>query len=130
MMYKALSPGAIGVRAGSLTEAISAAKIGGFGGVEFSAGEVASLIEQKEADDVKRLFAEAGLQPAGWGLPVDWRGDEAHWRQGLEALPRQAKAAAALGGTRTMTWIMPCSNDRAFDANWDFHVERFTPIAR
>jgi sugar phosphate isomerase/epimerase len=129
-MYKALSPGAIGVRAGSLAEAIAAAKIGGFGGVEFSPNEVAALIEQQGVDSVRGLFAEAGLQPAGWGLPVDWRGEEADWQRGLEALPRQAQAAAAIGGTRTMTWIMPCSNDRDFEANWEFHVSRFTPIAR
>jgi sugar phosphate isomerase/epimerase len=61
---------------------------------------------------------------------VDWRGEEATWQKGLEALPRLAQAAAAIGGTRTMTWIMPCSNDRDFGANWDFHVARFTPIAR
>src|SRR5262249_20132695 len=26
--------------------------------------------------------------------------------------------------------IMPCSNDRDYEENWRFHVERFTPIAR
>ena len=29
-----------------------------------------------------------------------------------------------------MTWIMPQSNDRPFDQNFAFHVERFKPIAR
>jgi sugar phosphate isomerase/epimerase len=129
-MYKGLSPGAIRVSAKSLEEAISAAKTGGFGGVEFSAQEVAQRVNSTGAESVKALFSAAALHPAGWGLPVDWRGDEEKWRQGLAELPRLAQAAAAIGGMRTSTWIMPCSNDREFDANWEFHVERFTPIAR
>lgn len=129
-MYKALSPGAIGVRANSLPEAIAAAKTGGFQGVEFSAHEVANLIEQQNADAVKALFAEAGIRPAGFGLPTDWRSSEENWKKGLEELPRLAKAAAAIGGTRTMTWIMPCSNDRPLEENYRFHVERFTPVAK
>lgn len=129
-MYKALSPGAIGVKAGNLTEALQAAKLGGFEGVEFNPGEVATLIEQNDADFVKTLFLDAGVRPAGFGLPLDWRGDEAKWRQSLDALPRLAQAAQAIGGPRTMTWIMPCSNDRPFEENYRFHVERFQPAAK
>jgi sugar phosphate isomerase/epimerase len=128
-MYKGLSPWAIGVRARSLQEAIAAAKKGGFGGVEFGAQEVADLVETQGADHVKGLFAGAGLKPAGFGLPTDWRTSPENWRKGLEELPRLAKAAAAIGGTRTFTWITPGSDDRAFDANYDFHVTRFKPIA-
>ena len=129
-MFKALSPGAINVSAGSLKEGIAAAKIGGFEGVEFSASEIANLVDEKGAEAVTAIFAEAGIKPAGWGLPVDWRGDEGKWRQGLEELPRLAKAAAAIGCGRTMTWILPFSDDKPFDENRAFHVARFTPIAQ
>src|SRR5207302_2858403 len=44
--------------------------------------------------------------------------------------PRLAKSAAAIGATRTFTWVMPCSNERAMDANIRFHIERFEPIAQ
>ena len=129
-MFKALSPGAIGVRPQSLQDAIAAANKGGFEGLEFNASEVAGLVEEHGTEHVKRLFADAGLRPAGWGLPTDWRGSEENWRKGLEALPRLAQAAAAIGGTRTMTWILPSSDERPFDENRRFHIERFTPIAR
>jgi sugar phosphate isomerase/epimerase len=128
-MYKGLSPGAIGVQAGSLDAAIEAAKTGGFGGVEVNAGEVADLIEKQGAAAVHGKFAAADIRPAGWGLPTDWRGSEQNWRKGLDELPRLAQAAAAIGCTRTMTWIMPCSNDRDFDTNRRFHIERFRPVA-
>lgn len=129
-MFKGLSPGAIGVRAGSLDEALAAAKTGGFGGVEFSPPEVAGLIDSHGAEAVRARFADAGIKPAGSGLMVDWRGSEEKWRAGLAELPRLAKAAAAVGGTRVSTWIMPCSDDRPFEENYQFHVARFTPIAQ
>ncbi len=129
-MFKGLSPGAIGVQASTVEEALAAAKTGGFGGVEINVGEIADRVEQNGAASVTDLFAAAGILPAGWGLPIDWRGDEAVWTEGLKHLPRQARAAAAVGATRTMTWVMPCSDTRPYDENRDFHVARFTPIAR
>ena len=129
-MFKGLSPGAIGVQAGTLEEAIAAAKTGGFGGVEINVGEIAGRVEQSGAASVTDAFVAAQIQPAGWGLPTDWRGDEAAWEAGLKELPHLARAAAAVGATRTMTWIMPCSDTRPYDDNRDFHVARFTPIAR
>lgn len=129
-MYIGLSPGAIGVRVQSLEEAIEAARRHGFGGVEFGAEDVAARVDRDGVDAVRALFERAAVRPAGCGLPVDWRGEEAGWRSGVEALPRLARAASAIGCDRFSTWIMPCSNERAFDANWKFHVERFRPIAQ
>ncbi len=128
-MYSALSPGAIGVRASGLNEAIAAAKTGGFGGVEFNPAEIADLIASHGVAHVLSLFTDAGVLPAGFGLPLDWRGDEAAWRTSLQKLPRLAEAAQAIGCTRTMTWIMPCSNDREYAENRRFHIERFRPAA-
>jgi len=127
-MYKALSPGAIGVQATTLQEAIAAAQQGGFGGVEFNVREVADLVDQHGAGYVQGLFAAAGLKPAGWGLSINWR-QEAAWQQGLTELPRLAAAAAAIGCPRALSGVMPCSNEYPFDENYRLHVERFTPIA-
>jgi len=128
-MYMALSPGALGVKAGSLQEAINIARDNGYGGVEFGIGEVAGLVREHGADHVKAMFAEAGLKPAGFGLPMQWNGPEDAWRAGLEQLGELAAAAQAIGCGRTMTWLMPGSNDIPTDENRRFHIERFTPIA-
>lgn len=128
-MYKALSPGALGLRPANLEEALQMARKAGFAGVEFGAEEAANLIDSKGAEHVRRLFADSGIRPAGFGLAVEWRKDEATWRAGMDKLPRQAAAAAAIGSDRCSTWVMPCSNDRAFDENWKFHVARFKPIS-
>lgn len=127
-MYKALSPGAIGVQATTLQEAIAAAQQGGFEGVEFNAREVADLVDQHGAAYVKGLFADANLKPAGWGVGIDWRNDK-KWQQGLAELPRLAAAAAAIGCPRALSGVMPGSNDYPFEENYRLHVERFSPIA-
>ena len=129
-MYKALSPGAIRVTAATLDDALAAAKIGGFGGVEINPSEIADLIEASGKDAVTAKFADAGIKPAAFGLPIEWRGTEDAWRNGLNDLPRLAEAAAAIGATRTMTWIMPCSDDRELAENTEFHIKRFTPVAK
>src|SRR5579862_4473950 len=129
-MYKTLSPGAISVHVNGLQESIAAARTGGFQGVEFSPNEVAGLIDEHGLPYVTDLFATAGIRPAAFGLSTDWRGAEESWRKGLEELPRQAKAAAALGCFRTATWILPGDNNRTYDENRRFHIERFKPIAQ
>ena len=129
-MYKALSSGEIHVHPGSLTGALAYARKAGFEGLQFNPAEVAELVETHGVGHVRGLFEAAGQRAAGWGVPVDWRGAEAKWQQGLNDLPRLTKAAAAIGGTRVITWIWPFSDERPYDANWRFHVERLTPIAQ
>ena len=129
-MYKALSPGAMGLKPANLQETIHLAKTAGFEGVEVHITEVADLIETQHAETVSRMFWNSiGIKPAGWAMPIDWRSEEAKWREGLKQLPRLAKASAAINCHRTFTWVMPCSKDRPFEENCKFHIERFKPIS-
>jgi len=75
-MYKALSPGAIGVQTPTIESSIAAAKLGGFAGVEISPSQIADRIDRDGAESVKRLFDEAGIKPAGFGLPTEFRSDD------------------------------------------------------
>ena len=129
-MYTALSPGAIGVSAPNLEAALAVAKTGGFSGVEINPSEIADLVEAQGRSAVVDKFAEAEIIPAAFGLPVEWRGGEDAWRASLNDLPRLAEAAAAIGVTRTMTWVMSGSNERQFEENKAFHITRFTPVAQ
>lgn len=129
-MYKALAPYAIGVHVNNLKESIEAAKKGGFQGVEFAPGEVASIIEKDGVQAARDIFAEAGIRPAAWGLTVEWRKDDDTWKKGVDELPRLAKAAAAIGGTRCATWVLPFSTERPLAENRQFHMDRFKPIAQ
>ena len=127
-MYATLSAGAIGVSAPDLDSAIANAQRGGFAGLEINIAAVAESINRIGIDLTMAKFKDANVIPAVFG-PPDFRGSTESWIEGLTDLPRLAAAANAIGVTRAATWIMPCSNDRNFDANLRFHIERIKPIA-
>jgi sugar phosphate isomerase/epimerase len=129
-MFKNLSPGAVGIRGLALAEQIELAAQTGFGGIDFSIREAADLAEEKGIEYVQTLFADAGVRPGQWGLPVTWNRDDEQFQQGLAALPRLAALGRELGCTRTATWCPPASNERDFDENYAWHVARFRPIAQ
>ncbi len=129
-MFKALSPGAIGVNAVTLADSVAAARAGGFAGVEFSAAVLADFIDSHGLPAAQAIFRSAKIRPAAFMLPTDWRGADDTFKRDLEALPRLAGAAVAIGCTRCATWIMPGSNDLQLTDNRHFHVDRFRPIAR
>ena len=102
-MFKNLSPGAVGIRGLSLAEQIELAAQTGFGGIDFSIREAAELAQENGIAYVKALFADAGVHPGQWGLPVAWNKDD-QWEADLAALPKLAAVGRELGCTRTATW--------------------------
>lgn len=128
-MFKNLNLGAIGVKA-TLAESIDYARRFGFVGIDFSITEAVTLAETIGMDGVRNLFEDAGVYPGSWGFPVNYRQDEAAWREGLMQLPKQAEFALELGCTRTATWILPASDERTFHDNFSFHVNRLRPAAQ
>jgi sugar phosphate isomerase/epimerase len=76
---------------------------------------------------VKDLFGRTGRRPGAWGLPVDWRGDEQKWKEDLGWLRQYASLAGEIGALRTITVVIPFSNDLPFDENYAFHVRRLKP---
>ncbi len=127
-MFKNLSPGAIGIQNCSLADSIELAAKSGFGGIDFSIREAAELAERQGIDHLKSLFDQAGVRPGQWGLPVRWL-DEEQWQQDLEDLPQLAALGRELGCTRTTTWCPPASDERPFEENLRWHIDRFRPIA-
>lgn len=125
-MYPTLNPATAG-GGKSLAEFCALAHNAGFKGVEFGIGEVVQTIREKSVDAAKEIFESNDVKPGVFGLPVDWRGEEANWHAGLEALPEMAEAAAAIGCFRTCTWIMPRS-EVPYEENWKFHVARLKPV--
>ena len=128
-MFMNLSPGAIGIRDCSLKEAIQLAAEAGFGGIDFSIREAAGLAEEYGVAYVRKIFDDAGVLPGQWGLPVIWSGDEETWQEGLDELSALAALGKELGCTRTSTWCPPASDERTFDENYEWHLNRFRPIA-
>lgn len=126
-MFKNLSPGAIGIRNFGLQQSLDLAPQTGFEGIDFNIKEAAELAEKHGADYVRGLFDQAGLKPGSWGLPVAWRED--HWKDDLKALPELAAVGQAVGALRTATWCPPSSDTLPFAENFQWHVDRYGPIA-
>jgi len=127
-MYPNLSTGAIGVKA-TFVEAVEFAARFGFQGIDFSIEEVEQLVDTRGEAFVRKLLNDAGVRLGSWGPPVNWRTDEASWRADLALLARRAALARDLGSDRSSTWIMPGDNERDFDANYAFHLQRLRPLA-
>jgi len=127
-MFTSLSPGAIGIRDLAMPDAIALAAQSGFAGVDFGMREAAALVDAHGLQLVRDLFAQAGVRPGYWGLPLDWRNDE-RYAASLPELPRFAALGRDLGCPRAVTVMWPGSNDRPFDENFAWHVARLRPAA-
>ncbi|MBI5768382.1 MAG: sugar phosphate isomerase/epimerase [Verrucomicrobia bacterium] len=125
----ALTPGSIGVNVKSQRESIDLAHRHGFESVEPRAEELAGLAPAQLAE----LTAELTAKKLTWcatGLPVDFRADDARFRDGLARLPRLAAALRAAGATRIGTWLAPSHDSLIYRANFTQHVARLREIAR
>lgn len=127
-MYANLGVGAIGHKA-TLPEAIDFAQRYGFKGIDYSVGEAQALAASHGAGYVRDLFTAKNIKAGVMGFPVEFRKDESTWRDGIAALPAQAKLASELGTTRSATWLVPGNNERNFQENFKFHVDRLGPAA-
>ena len=119
-MFKNLSPGAVGL-GGPFEETMALAKSVGFGGMDPALGD--------EPAAVRELFDRLGMQIGCMGFPVDFRGDQARYEQGMESLPSIAAKAAAVGCTRCATWLLPCSDTLTYEENFRQHADRLRPGA-
>jgi len=126
-MYATIGPDALGIRGLPLSDAIALARDTGFAGLSFDIRAAAQAIDEHGLATVQDQFAQAGVQPAIWNLPVAWRDDQ--WQADLRELPRLAATARELGATRTATYMPSGSDERPFQENFDWHVARLRPIA-
>ena len=127
-MYATIGPEALGIRGLSLLDAIALARDAGFAGLSFDSRVAARAVDEHGLAAVQEQFAQAGVRPAIWNLPVAWRDDD-QWQADLGELPRLAATARALGATRTATYMSSGSDERPFRENFDWHVARLRPIA-
>ncbi len=125
-MYMNLNVGTLGFEA-NLETTIGLAGEHGFAGVDLPLDEVAAMPDPSAARD--RIEA-AGLRWGGFGMPVDFRGDEGPFLEGLELLRRWAPVAAQVGCTRTATWILPGHDTLSYEDNYGRHVERLAAVAK
>lgn len=128
-MFSSFNPGLVGINI-SLREGLALAERNGFGGYDASLSTLHDEVLAHGAPAVRALFIQHGLRFGAWNLPfVPYRVTEAEWREWLGRLPPMLTTARAVGARRAGMWILPGSDELAFDANFKFHVNRFRPVA-
>ncbi len=128
-MRIALVPGSIGVTVRSQRELIDLAHRHGFEAVEPRAAEL-SEAPAGEVDALRGELSAKSLTWAATSLSVDFRKDDATFRQGLAALPRLAAGLRRAGADRIGTWIPPSHDELTYRANFDLHATRLREVAR
>ena len=102
-----LSHGALGIKADQ-RQAIDLAAKHGFDAVDANGGYLQGL----SAGELQDLLGYMRSKNVEWGLaglPVDFRGEEQLFRDGVAKLPDTAKGLQRAGVRRVTTWFMPRS---------------------
>lgn len=63
------------------------------------------------------------------GLPIDFRKDEATFKEGLAKMPAACAAMEKVGATRMNTWIMPSNAHYTYNTNFALHQSRLKDAA-
>jgi sugar phosphate isomerase/epimerase len=114
----------------SFTDLVELAARQGFDGVDFGIGSAMQAADALggSAFAVKNYMASQGVEPAVFGLDIEWRRDDATFEQGLAALREKADFAQAMGATRCVTWMPPSVSMHVPD--WERQViRRFGEVA-
>ncbi|MDR1904921.1 MAG: sugar phosphate isomerase/epimerase [Treponema sp.] len=123
-MYLAFATDVIGFSLSFKESAKIISKIG-YKGFWFKIDRDAEL----SVSETRELLEEFKLLPAGFGLPVNFRADEAAFGADLAKLPRYAEFAGNIGLSRCMTWLMPGSDTLEYRENFDLHQRRLSEVA-
>ena len=116
-MYKCLGCGHIGVSANQ-KKAFEYAVQYGFQGIVPDVGELEGMSEA-DRQDFAAAMKEKGVRFGASGLPVEFRQDEARWKDDLAKFPRQAEVLKNVGVDRVVTWILPGSNELTYRQHFE-----------
>ena len=128
-MTIALTPGSIGVSAKTQSELNALAHRHGYESVEPRSRELATM-SNAQVSEVLNDLKKKDLLWAAAGLPVDFRKDEARFREDLEKLPRIAAGLKGAWVERVGTWLSPSHGELTYLANFKQHAARLREVAK
>ena len=112
-----------------LPEAIALAHRFGFESVAPDPGFLRSISESQLSELRDDLKAKNLVWGAA-GLPVDFRGAQASFQNGLKNLPAAATALQRAGASRMGTWISPGHKSLTYLANFKQHAARLREVGK
>ena len=124
-MFINLDPESVGIEI-PLDELIPFASRHHFGGINLPLEQVAA---RTDLDLLEARMQEASLRFGGFGVPLDFRRDQATCERGMEQLKAWVPNARRLGCDRAYTSVVPGHDELDYSANFDLHVERLGLLA-
>ncbi len=122
--FSAFVPGSLGVRADQ-SQAIELAAKYGFESVQPFPDQLARHGVQRYVDALRRH----GIRWAAAGLPVEFRGDQPAFDDGMASLPLAAAALREAGADRVGTWLSPASDSLTYVQNFRRTASRLRRVA-
>ena len=122
-MFLALNSSTVGGRV-PWPEFAHLAQRTGYLGVDVNLGKAMG----EGLDSTRALLKELKLKSSAFNLPVEFRKDEALFRQGLDKLKPAAEFARGIGSPRMITWILPSSETPKAELR-KLYKERFQACA-
>lgn len=126
-MYENLTPGCVGITQVPFNQLAPMAKAAGFAGIDAPLSEIEAAGDAKPFDAARQ---QAGLRWGSFGLPVEFRKDDAAFRSTMDRLKKLVPLLAAVGVDRCSTWLLPGHNDLDKAANFERHRQRLGEVAR
>jgi sugar phosphate isomerase/epimerase len=93
-------------------------------------GDYLASLSKDQLDELVGSVQAKGLVFGAAGLPVDFRGDDDRFREGLAQLPRIADGLRRAGVDRVGTWISPGHATLTYYQNFNRHAQRLGEVAR
>ena len=123
-MYQCLAPGMIGVDR-PFSDCFELAVDAGFDGLELDLDQLRAEGPGAVAD----TYDEHELGRGSPGVPVRYDAPAEDYEAGLERLRELAPDVTKAGCSRMSTYVLSFSDERTFEENFAFHVDRLEPIA-
>lgn len=123
-----LSPGNLGVSLDQ-KDTLDAAIKYGYEAIVASPGELQKWSDEEVAS-FKKKMKKHKISWGSAGLPVQFRQDEATFKEELGKLADAAKALQRAGASRMNTWIMPTHPTLSYAANMRQHASRLGECAK
>ncbi|GJM29301.1 MAG: sugar phosphate isomerase [Cyclobacteriaceae bacterium] len=122
-----LNAGNIGVKA-TPQQLLEMAIEHGFEAISADAQSLSKMSDQ----EIQEFTGEMKSNKIKWGsagLPVDFRKDEATFKEGIDPLPEYVKAMKKAGATRMNTWILSFDHELTYRENFKQHIQRLGQVA-
>lgn len=110
-MIKGLSTAGLG-QVKNIEHLIELASKNGFGAIETSGKALRDWVETKGLAEAKSFLDQQQIIIGSIGLPVEWRGTDEQFQEGLPTLLADAKIAADFGCKSCCTYVLPATDQK------------------